>query len=108
MYKNIGKIISERRKELKISADELAYMVGKNRATIYRYENGDIYSMPFNTFFLICDILGLNPNELLGWTNTEERLSKYARMISDLDLNESEIEQIIQYATFIRNNRTDN
>ena len=42
----IGKNISSRRNELGMSVDELASKIGKSRATIYRYENGDIENMP--------------------------------------------------------------
>ena len=43
---NIGERIKKRRKELEMTADELADMIGKSRATVYRYENGDIEDMP--------------------------------------------------------------
>ena len=39
---NVGEKIKLRRKELKISADELADAVGVSRSTIFRYEKGDI------------------------------------------------------------------
>ena len=43
---DVGARIKQRRIELKISADELADKIGKSRATVYRYENGDIENMP--------------------------------------------------------------
>ena len=45
-YHLIGKQIRKRRKELKMSVDELARKIGKDRSTVYRYENGDIGNMP--------------------------------------------------------------
>ena len=42
----IGERIKQRRLELGYTADALAKMLNKNRATIYRYENGDIENMP--------------------------------------------------------------
>lgn len=39
---NVGQRIQERRKELKMSVETLANKIGKSRATVYRYENGDI------------------------------------------------------------------
>ena len=38
----IGERIKQRRLELGYTADALAKLLNKNRATIYRYENGDI------------------------------------------------------------------
>ena len=39
---SIGQRIKERRIELGLSVDELAKRLGKNRATVYRYESDDI------------------------------------------------------------------
>ncbi len=44
----IGDRIKQRRMELGYSVDQLAEMIGKNRATIYRYENNSIESLPAN------------------------------------------------------------
>ena len=38
----IGERMKAQRKALKISADELAARLGKDRSTIYRYEKGEI------------------------------------------------------------------
>ena len=43
---NTGDRIKQRRIELGLTADDLAQKIGKSRATIYRYENGDIENMP--------------------------------------------------------------
>jgi len=46
----IGDRINKRRKELKLSADQsadqLGELLGKNRATIYRYESSEIENIP--------------------------------------------------------------
>ena len=39
----IGERIKKRRTELGLSVDDIAEKLGKGRATVYRYENGDIY-----------------------------------------------------------------
>lgn len=38
----IGERIRQRRKEIGLSVDELAEILGKNRATVYRYESNEI------------------------------------------------------------------
>ena len=45
---NVGQRIQERRKELKMSVETLANKIGKSRATVYRYENGDIEKLPLD------------------------------------------------------------
>ena len=42
----IGERVRERRIELGLSVDDLARRLGKNRATVYRYENSYIENMP--------------------------------------------------------------
>lgn len=64
---SIGHRIKERRKALKISADELGKRLGKNRATVYRYENGDIENLPIDILEPIAKALGTTPQYLMGW-----------------------------------------
>ena len=62
----IGKLIRKKRKELKMSVDELAQKVGKDRSTIYRYENGDIGNMPLELLLPMVEALNMTPQELLS------------------------------------------
>ena len=61
----IGKNISSRRNELGMSVDELASKIGKSRATIYRYENGDIENMPVSIIEPLAKALNIDPLILL-------------------------------------------
>ena len=63
----IGKRIRKRRKELNMSVDELARKVGKDRSTIYRYENGDIGNMPLELVMPMVEALKMTPQELLSF-----------------------------------------
>lgn len=65
MENRIGQMIKNKRKSRSLSADELAKMVGVNRATIYRYENGDIWKMPAAVLIPLAKALGLQPTDLL-------------------------------------------
>ena len=75
----IGKRIKQRRKELKMSADELAALLGKDRSTIYRYEKGDIENMPLDILEPIAEILQTTPQYLMGW----EKVQKNNDIIAD-------------------------
>ena len=66
MIESVGQRIAARRRELKMSADELAERIGKSRATIYRYESGAIGSLPADALLPLATALKTNPNELLG------------------------------------------
>lgn len=63
----IGERIQSRRKALGLSADELAELLGKNRATIYRYEGGDIEKLPTTILEGLARALRTTPSYLMGW-----------------------------------------
>lgn len=63
----IGDRIRKRRKELKLSVDQLAEMLGKNRATVYRYESSEIENMPIDIIQPLAKALKVSPAYLMGW-----------------------------------------
>lgn len=69
----IGDRIKNRRKYLKISADELAKRLGKDRSTIYRYEKGDIENLPLDILEPIAKALETTPQYLMGWEKVQEK-----------------------------------
>lgn len=90
---SIGHRIKERRKELRISAEELARRLGKDRSTIYRYEKGDIENMPLDILEPIAAALNTTPSYLMGWEAAVERMpermaERHFEMIMDEDINE--------------------
>ena len=79
----IGQRIKERRKELDMTADELGRRIGKNRATVYRYENGDIENLPIYVLKPIAKALDIAPQYLMGWNIDTEATSKKAEPTVD-------------------------
>lgn len=65
----VGERIKRRRKELELSVDDLADKIGKNRATIYRYESDEIENLPLNILEPLAQALGVTPAYLMGWEN---------------------------------------
>lgn len=63
----IGERIRQRRKFLGLSVDELAEKLGKNRATVYRYESNDIEKLPTTVLEPLADALKTTPAYLMGW-----------------------------------------
>lgn len=61
-----GERIRTRRKQLGMSVDDLAAKLGKNRATIYRYES-DTIEMPASLLKPLADALDTIPDELMDW-----------------------------------------
>ena len=82
----IGQRIKQRRKELKMSADELGQRLGKDRSTIYRYEKGDIENLPLDILEPIAEVLQTTPQHLMGWENVQKKNDILSDII--LKLNE--------------------
>ena len=78
----VGQRIKKRRKELGISADELGKRLGKDRSTVFRYENGYIEKLPIDILKPIADALLTTPEYLMGW----EEIQKKNDILSDIIL----------------------
>ena len=72
---NTGDRIKQRRIELGLTADDLAQKIGKSRATIYRYENGDIENMPTPILEPLAKALDTTPADLMGWTSSHSGIA---------------------------------
>lgn len=80
---NTGDRIKQRRLELGLTADDLAQKIGKSRATIYRYENGDIENMPTPILEPLAKALDTTPADLMGWTSSVKLISNEIKRVSD-------------------------
>ena len=78
---SIGQRIKEKRKELKISADELAARLGKDRSTIYRYDKGDIENLPLDILEPIANALSTTPQYLMGWEGKQKQSTEREQSI---------------------------
>lgn len=107
---SIGKQIRKRRKELNMSVDELARRIGKDRSTIYRYENGDIGNMPIDILPPMIEALETTPQELLSTIiASNENLSRRAEIWFDAtegyEFNEEEMNLFYEVAKYLMKNR---
>lgn len=123
----IGERIKQRRLELGYTADALAKLLNKNRATIYRYENGDIENMPIDVLEPLAKALNTTPAYLMGWTDSQQstdhkdtkgyytdteaaefaeylRTRPGARMLFSAakDMSTEEMEETVKYIEFLK------
>lgn len=113
---SIGQRIKVLRKQQGLSIDDLAFRLGKNRTTIYRYENGDIENLPIGILNPLAKALDSTPAYLMGWesSNTkktwiyndaDKAILKYTdKWIGEFGtdiFSDDEVEKIIQYARFL-------
>lgn len=91
----IGQRIKARRIELGLSVDELAARLGKDRATVYRYEKDEIKNFPVDILEPLAHALSTTPADLMGYASNsklrsdEEALLKYYNLLNDIGRQEA-------------------
>lgn len=69
---DIGNRIKSRRIELGLSVDDVAAKIGRNKATVYRYEKGDIQNVSSQVLEPLAKALNTTPAYLLGIPRSEQ------------------------------------
>lgn len=62
-----GERMKARRKELGLSAEDVANALNVSRATVFRYEKGDIEKLPGAMLEPLAEVLHTTPAYLMGW-----------------------------------------
>lgn len=83
-----GKRIKERRLQLGMTVMDLADKLGKNRATVYRYESDEIEEFPLSIIEPLADALLTSPAYLMGWTDDPSPAAKRPADKSEPGLDE--------------------
>lgn len=112
----IGQRIRMARLRQGLSIDDLASKLGRNKTTIYRYENGDIENLPLGILDSLASALNTTPAYLMGWSekygeenssneiNTSPEMTYLSKWFSEYDLNsltEDECNKVLEYAKFL-------
>lgn len=103
---SVGKRIKERRKQLGMSAEELADRVGVSPATIYRYESGYIENVRASKLSPIAKALRTDEAFLMGWNEDVDSFQKdiqitlsESRLLTNYrQLNEEGQEKLLEYS----------
>ena len=69
----IGRRIQQQRKALNISVVDVAAYTGLSKATIHRYENGEIKHIKLPVLETIANMFNVSPAWLIGKSNIKER-----------------------------------
>ena len=91
MEMTIGDIIRNRRKELHMTQEDLGRIVGTTKATVSRWESGDIHKMKESTIRQLCNTLSL---DRMLFAQREEVLTQEEADIIDAYRNAGEVIRI--------------
>lgn len=69
---DVGERIKYRRKQLGLSAEQIAAELGVSPATVYRYESNEIMNMRIDKLEPIAKALCTTPAYLMGWDDTAD------------------------------------
>ena len=96
-----GTRIRDRRKQLGLTADDLAVKIGVARSTMFRYENGDIEKVPLDYLGVLSSALSTTPEYLMGWTlDPEPRQNNEAEepfQLSDFESNKLLLRTVFEF-----------
>ena len=103
---NIGERIKKLRKEKGLSVDYIAEKLGKNRATVYRYESSEIENLPYPILVPLAEILGTTPMYLMGCEVEDIKVTKEEKQLLENynKLNSKGKEKLLDYSDDLTTN----
>ena len=109
----INERIKKRRKEIGLSADEVANALHVSRATIYRYESNEIEKLPTNIIEPLAKILKCSVPYLMGWDEMDDTRKDTTSDINYLvklsrSLPPDQLDRLISYAQFLKTEKDNN
>lgn len=93
---SIGTRIRKAREAKNMSLEDVAKMIGTTRQTVYQYEH-DLINIPAFRLKLIGNAVGLNPAELLGVSDKQERIMELFNALSG-----DGKDKLLEYAEFLQ------
>lgn len=89
------------RKAKGLTLEELGARIGTTRQTVCRYESGNIPGIPYDKIVKIAEVLGVRPEELMGWENIPEDEEHSALLELYGELTPQNAAHLLTYARFI-------
>lgn len=97
--RNVGKRIKERREELNMSVADLAERLSMSKATVHRYENGEIKNIKVPVAMAIAHELKVSAAWLLGKTEHKQRYESQELAVRYKELT-NVVNDLIIYLSF--------
>lgn len=79
---DVGERIKNRRKQLGLSAEQIAAELGVSPATVYRYESNEIMNMRIDKLEPIAKALHTSPAYLMGWSEENATVAEDTNLVT--------------------------
>lgn len=95
--------IKSRREDLGLTLQVVGDYLGVTKATVQRYESGEIKNLKLETIEKLAQILAISPAYLMGWEEKKESKNQLETIAAHFDGNEfteddkDDIENFIKY-----------
>lgn len=99
----IGEIIKQRREELGLTLEQIGDYIGVGKATVQRYESGEIKNLKQETIEKLSEILKVTPSYLMGWQ--EKKPNAFVDRFGDEDFSDEELDEIENFIKFLKSKR---
>ena len=90
----VAKLLKDRMDQMKLSADQVAEACGVNRATVYRWLNGEIDNMKRSNIASLAKILQLDPALIVG--DLDEDAYEYPIILPEFKTAQEAIKFILE------------
>lgn len=77
--------IKTRREELGLTLQEVGEYIGVSKATVQRYESGEIKNLKQETIVKLCEVLKVSPAYLMGWEDMPKQQKEIDTIAAHLD-----------------------
>lgn len=92
---DVGSLIKQARLEKGFTQDELAEKVGVKKSAVAKWENGRVSEIKRSNLKMLSEVLGVNPNKLLG--DIERDPVSVAEEMADIYLDKDLRKMISEY-----------
>ncbi|MDD7794834.1 helix-turn-helix domain-containing protein [Clostridium sp. 'White wine YQ'] len=99
--------IKLRREELGLTLQEVGEYLGVSKATVQRYESGEIKNLKLDSIEKLAEILKVSPTYLMGWEEQRKpnKLETLAAHFDGDDFTKDDLDDIENFIKYIKSKK---
>ncbi|MBL4934068.1 helix-turn-helix domain-containing protein [Clostridium paridis] len=99
--------IKQKREELGLTLQEVGEYLGVSKATVQRYESGEIKNLKLDSIEKLAEILKVSPAYLMGWEEQRKlnKLETLAAHFDGDDFTKDDLDDIENFINYIKSKK---